>query len=186
MTVASPTRMTVPDFLAWSETWAEGERWELAEGVPVRRARRPGRHAPVKSDLAAELARAVAAAGVEATVWPAGMTVPVGPRSAFVPDAAVQTGPRPDPDSVTLPRPVIVAEALAAGPVDLDVGRRLPAWFDLPSLRQLLVADASAKVLAVHSRRGDGRIDTAILREGEARLDPPGIALSVAALFARV
>jgi Uma2 family endonuclease len=181
-----PAPMTVAEFLHWSESWADGERHELVEGVPVAMAPERSRHALVKSDVDGELKRAVAAAGAPCTVWPDRMTVAVDETTAFGPDSVVESGRATPLDSVTVEAPAIVVEVLSSTTRGADTGKKLTGYFSLPSLAHYLVVDPARKVVTRHSRRPDGGIDTAILREGTMRLDPPGIDVALAAFFARV
>jgi hypothetical protein len=57
-------------------------------------------------------------------------------------------------------------------------------YFRIPSVRHYLVLDTEARAV-VHHRRGDrGGIETRILRDGGLALDPPGIEIALADLFA--
>jgi Uma2 family endonuclease len=188
-TMAEPARkpMTVDDFLAWAESWGDGERYELFDGVPVRMSAERSRHALVKSDVDRELQRAVAAAGLRCTVWPDGMTVPIGDRTAFEPDAVVQCGPPPDLDAVRLDAPLIVVEVLSPATRGVDLGRKLPGYFSRPSLAHYLIVDPETRLVIRHSRREGGLIETAIHVEGApVALDPPGLTIVPEAFFARI
>jgi Uma2 family endonuclease len=182
---AKQDRMTAAEFLAWSQDWGEGERYELMDGVVVRLSAERSRHALVKSDVDGELKRAVGAAGLPCTVWPDGMAVPVGDGTVVEPDAAVSCG-AVDLDALTVDAPVIVVEVLSPTSRGTDTGTKLTAYFSLPSLAHYLVVDPVKKLVTRHSRRADGGIDTAILREGAIRLDPPGLDAALERFFARV
>jgi Uma2 family endonuclease len=186
--MAEPARrlMTVDDFIAWSETWGEGERYELLDGVPVAMCPERSRHALVKSDVDRELQRAVAEAGAPCTVWPDGMTVPIDERTAFEPDAVVQCGPPPDLDAMRLDAPLIVVEVLSPATRGVDLGRKLSGYFSRPSLAHYLIVDPEKRLVIRHSRRDAGLIETAIVQDGPIRLDPPGIAVDPAGFFRRV
>jgi Uma2 family endonuclease len=185
----TPTRMTAAEFLAWSHDWEEGERFELIDGFVVRLSAERSRHALVKSDVDGELKRAAAAAGLPCTVWPDGMAVPVDDGAVLEPHAAVSCGPV-DLDALAVRDPVIVVEVPSPTSRGMDTGLKLTAYFNLPSLAHYLVVDPVKKLVTRHSRRADGGaeggIDTAILREGTIRLDPPGLEAALERFFARV
>lgn len=181
----TPTRMTAAEFLAWSQDWGEGERYELVDGLVVRLSAERSRHALVKSDIDGELKRAVSKAGLPCTVWPDGMAVAVSDAVVMEPDAAVSCGPV-DLDALVVDAPVIVVEVLSPTSRGTDTGLKLTAYFNLPSLAHYLVVDPVKKLVTRHSRRADGGIDTAILREGTIRLDPPGLDAELERFFARV
>ena len=186
--MAEPARkpMTVDEFLAWSLTWEEGERYELVAGEPIRMASERSRHALVKLDAALALQRAVTEAGRDCTVWPDGMTVRVDETTAFEPDAAIQCGPRPDPDATTLEAPVVVVEVLSPGTSGVDNGLKLMGYFAVPSIAHYLIVDPQRKAALHHARGAGDAAATRILRGGPLALDPPGITVEIEAFFARV
>lgn len=182
----TPTRMTAAEFLAWSQDWGEGERYELSAGEPVAMSPQTNRHVLVKMDVAAELRRAVEAAGAPCTVLGDGVTVVVDEGDAFGPDAAVLCNGAVDLDAQRIDDPTILVEVVSRSSRGADTNRKLTAYFSLPSLAHYLVVDPVKKLVTRHSRRADGGIDTAILREGVIRLDPPGLEAALARFFARV
>lgn len=181
----APTSMTVETFLAWSESWAEGERYELVDGAPVAMSPETNRHVVVKAAVATELARAVDAAGVACTALPDGPTVVVDESSAFEPDAVVTCAPL-DLDAVTVANPVILVEVLSPSSRAVDTNKKLTGYFSLSSVRHYLVVDPVKRLVIRHSRDGGDAIATAILRDGALRLDPPGLDVEIAAFFDRL
>lgn len=178
--------MTAEEFIAWSATWGEGERWELFHGEPVAMAPQRNRHALVKSDIDGELKRAVGEAGVLCTVLPDGATVRVSAATTYEPDALVVCGPV-DLDATGVADPVIIVEVLSPSTRGLDAGLKLSGYFSLPSLRHYLLVDAVGRRVILHSRTGpDGPIATAICAEGPLALDPPGLTVDAARFFARL
>ena len=186
--MAEPARkpMTVDDFLAWSSTWGEGERYELLDGEPIRMASERSRHALVKSDVDKALDRAVAKAGLDCTVWPDGMTVRIDETTAFEPDAVIRRRPRPDPDSMEIDAPVVVVEVLSPTTSGVDNGFKLMGYFSLPSVAHYLIVDPVRKAVAHHARGEGDLVATRILRGGALTLDPPGLEVDLDAFFARV
>jgi Uma2 family endonuclease len=72
-TASSPfeRRMSVAEFLAWSEDLADEIRYELVAGVPVRLMAPPTiRHARIQANVSAALRQALAAAGAPCQVFP--------------------------------------------------------------------------------------------------------------------
>ena len=65
-----------------------------------------------------------------------------------------------------------------------DTHRKLIGYFTLPSVFHYLVVDPIDRNVVHHKRGEGGLIETRPLHEGPLRLDPPGLELSVAELFA--
>jgi Uma2 family endonuclease len=117
-------------------------------------------------------------------MFPDGMTVRVDAGDAFQPDALVVCGRLPAPEAVEIANPVIVVEVPSPATAARDHGAKLEGYFALPSVVHYLILDGDSH-RAIHRRRGQGDvIETRILSEGVLRLDPPGLEVSVAELFA--
>ena len=105
-------------------------------------------------------------------------------HTPFDPDALVHSGPRLPPDSFEIPDPVIVAEVLSPETARRDHGVKLRGYFSLPSVIHCLILDPETRML-IHHKRGQGDIiETRILSEGVLRLEPPGLEVPVADMFA--
>lgn len=79
--------------------------------------------------------------------------------------------------------PIIVVEALSPSTAAIDHGRKLSGYFPLPSLQHYLILDPERRVVIRH-RRGQGdAIETRVLSDGLARLDPPAFEVAVELLF---
>ena len=172
-------RLTVDEFLAWAE--GREAMWELYDGVPVAMSPERLYHSEVKIEAALALREAVRRAGAPCRTFGDGVTVRIRDDRAFVPDALVVCPPPPRA-AVEIDNPLIVVEVLSPSTAALDHGAKLEGYFSLPSLAHYLILDADRRVL-IHHRRGEGMIETRILREGALRLMPPGLELQVAELF---
>src|SRR3954464_9777506 len=181
MATAPKTRMTVDEFLVWAED--RPGRYELVGGEVVARAPERTRHAETKAAVYTALSSAVREAGVECRVLPDGMTVRIDRATAYEPDALVYCGPRLAGDSIEVPSPVIVVEVVSPGTARVDAGAKLTGYFRVPSVEHYLLVDP-VRAVVVHHRRTPEVIETRILSEGRLYLEPPGIELIVADLFA--
>jgi len=182
MSIAAKKHMTVDDFL----TWAEGRdgRWELHEGELVAMSPERLAHVDTKFEVVAALKSAIHRVGAPCHAVPDGATVRVSAHTAFEPDALIYCGPRLPPDAIEIPNPIIVVEVLSPGTAARDHGVKLEGYFSLPSVMHYLILDADARK-AIHHKRGQGDIiETRILSDGTVRLDPPGLELPVADMFA--
>jgi Uma2 family endonuclease len=174
-------QMTVDEFLSWAEG-REG-RWELHDGVPVMMSPERAVHGRVKFSAAIGLRDAVLAAHLPCEVFTDGMAIRIDARATYEPDASVVCGPQAPPDAIEIDNPVIVVEVLSPNTAAIDHGRKLSGYFSLVSVQHYLILDPDRRVV-IHHKRGSGdAIETRVLTDGVARLDPPGFEVAVEALF---
>ncbi len=178
--------MTVDGFLRWQETRPETEHYELVNGEVVAMAPQTAAHAEVKARLWAALNRALTAASLPCRAYPDGMTVRIDENTAYEPDALVHCGPRVRADSLEIPDPVIVCEVLSPTTRGRDAGVKLADYFRLPSIGHYLIVEATLARVIHHRRRPDGVIETGVVTSGTLDLDPPGLRLEIADIYASV
>ncbi|KMO42203.1 hypothetical protein VQ02_03620 [Methylobacterium variabile] len=174
------TRMSVDEYLAWSE--ANPGRYELVQGEIFQMTPQRVLHAEVKAAVYMALRRGIRAASLPCRAMPDGMTVRIDAHTAYEPDALVYCGPRRDSDSVEVPNPVIVVEVLSPGIRRTDAVEKLGGYFRVPGIHHYLMVDPDRRTVIHHRRAGDG-IETTCAQDGSLLLDPPGLELSVASLF---
>jgi Uma2 family endonuclease len=173
--------MTVEEFLPWAEG-KEG-RWELHGGVPVMMSPERSLHAETKAETYVALREAIRLKGLPCRVYPDGMAIRIDARTTYEPDASVTCGPRAPPDAIEIDNPVIVVEVLSPSTAAIDHGRKLSGYFSLPSVQHYLILDPDRRVVIHHKRGAGDAIETRVLTDGAARLDPPGFEVAVEALF---
>ncbi|HME85847.1 MAG TPA: Uma2 family endonuclease [Roseiarcus sp.] len=101
----------------------------------------------------------------------------------FEPDASVVCGPRKEDDTIVASDPTVVVEVLSPSTAAIDHGRKLSGYFALPSVEHYFILDPVRRV-AIHHKRGQGEaIETLVLANGVAKLDPPGFEVAIEALF---
>lgn len=160
-------------------------RRELVDGQVVEMAAERVRHTRTKALIWAELRRAVRVAGVPCEAFTDGITVRIDEHDACEPDALVNCGDPPDDDALEAPAPVIVVEVVSPSSVGLDSVGKLDGYFRVPSVRHYLVVTADTRRIVHFERDADGAPRAAIVpADASLALDPPGIALDVAAFFA--
>jgi Uma2 family endonuclease len=173
--------MTADEFLLWAEG-KEG-RWELHDGVPVMMSPERLVHIRTKARAQSALEDAVRRAKLPCEVFADGVSVRIDAKVIFEPDATVVCGRRLSDDTIVVSDPVIVVEVLSPATAAVDHGRKLGGYFSLPSVHHYLILDPERRV-AIHHKRGQGEtIETRVLTNGVARLDPPGFEVAVEALF---
>jgi Uma2 family endonuclease len=178
MSVATQTRMTVDDFLAWAES--QPGRHELYNGVVYAMSPERAVHAKTKFAIQAALQDGIRKAGVPCHMLPDGMTVRADKFTAHEPDALVYCGPELPGAAIEVPNPVIVVEVLSPSTRSIDAALKLATYFQVASVAHYLIVDPQRPVILLHTRAGDGTIITRIIRDDSILLDPPGIELSLA------
>ena len=175
-------RMTRAEYRAWAQQQTTG-RYERVNGVVVAMAPERAGHNIRKAVTWQTLRRAVQAAGLPCEVYTDGMTVEVD-DSDYEPDAVLHCGDKLPDDAVVVPNPLVIVEVLSPSTSSTDRAWKLGEYFKLPSLRHYLIIWADQQQIAHHRRGGDGQIETRIVTSGEILLEPPGINIAVADIYA--
>ena len=76
-----------------------------------------------------------------------------------------------------------MVEVLSPSTAAIDHGPKLSGYFSLPSVQHYLILDPERRVVIHHKRGASDAIETRVLTDGVARLDPPGFDVAVEALF---
>jgi Uma2 family endonuclease len=174
--------MTVDEFLAWGE--AQDGRYELHDGAVVSMSPERAAHWEAKFAVAVALREAINRASLPCFAVPDGATLRISDRTAFEPDAMVYCGERVTPDSLEVPNPVIVVEILSPSTSIRDVGHKLSGYFTVRSVQHYLIVDTDARMVIHHARAEGGQLITRLATEGVLLLDPPGLELPIAPIFA--
>jgi Uma2 family endonuclease len=177
MSVATQTRMTVDDFLAWAE--GRPERYELYNGVAYSMGPERAAHGRVKFAVQTALADGIRAAGIPCHMLPDGMTVRVDKFTTHEPDALVYCGPDVPGSVVEISNPIIVVEVLSPSTRHIDASAKLIGYFRLASIVHYLIVDPDRPVIIHHARTEAGDILTRLVSGQSIRLDPPGFELSL-------
>lgn len=175
-------RMNVDAFLVWAE--GQPGRYELVDGEVFAMSPQRAVHARVKYRVHRALDRAISAAGLPCEMFPDGMVVRVDDDTSFEPDALVNCGDRLADNALEADAPIIVVEVLSPSTRHVDTGAKLLGYFRLPSLRHYLILDTERRTVIHHRRSTGDLIETRIATSGDLSLDPPGLTVPVAALFA--
>ncbi len=184
MNIALRRFITLDDYLAGAGAEADGLRTELINGQIVAMSPEAAGHNRVKLKIGMALVQAINASGLSSCeVFTDGMTVPIDAYTAYEPDALVHCGSKIPPAQLTAPAPIIVVEVISPTSRHSDTSAKLIGYFKIVTVRHYLVIDPDERCITHHARAADGTISAETLRSGALRLDPPGIAIEVAALF---
>ena len=174
--------MNVNEYLAWALT--QPGRHELVDGEVVVMSPESAGHAAVKFAVQRALLTGIQARRLPCHVLPDGMTVRIDETTAYEPDALVYGGARLPPAAIEVPNPVIVVEVLSPSTRRIDASAKLAGYFRLPSIAHYLIVDPD-KPLVLHHARGSGEtILTRVVTQGAIELDPPGLSVAIADIYA--
>jgi len=175
-------RLTREEFHRWAE--GQTQRYEPIAGEPVAMPPERAQHVRLKSRVWAALDRATRDAGLDCEALADGMTIEVDAETDYGPDAGVNYGPPVSPDATAATNPVIVVEVLSPSTQSVDSGEKLADYFRVPSIQHCLVVRSRRQEIIHHARRAGQEIVSRAVNVGVIRLDPPGIILDVAEIYA--
>ena len=178
-----PAKLTADAFIAWAAAQPRG-RFELSGGEIVAMAPERLAHTRAKYEMMIALRSAIAAKGLGCEAIGDGVSVRIDDATVYEPDALVRCGARAPGDAMAVDDPVVVVEVISPSSRGVDTGAKLADYFRLPTVRHYLVVQTEARVV-IHYRRDDaGEIAVRILRDGALTLDPPGVEIGIADIFA--
>jgi Uma2 family endonuclease len=181
--IASLPRMTVEEFVVWSEQQPSG-KYELEDGnvVVVRMSETAG-HTRAKGAVVSALHNAILTAGVTAEAFIKGITVKTSDYQCYEPDALINFGPKTSDDAYIAPTPIVVVEVLSPLTAITNLGVQVADYFSVPSIEHYLIVDLDRRVVIHHQRHTADKLLTSFHSSGPIQLDPPGITVEAADLF---
>jgi Uma2 family endonuclease len=182
MNVLAKPRMTVDQFLDWAI--GRRGRYELLRGEVVAMSPETADHARMKGAIYMALTTAIRQKRLACHVFPDGMTVRIDPETAYEPDAIVYGGEMIKGAALEVPNPMILVEVLSRSTQGVDLTTKLAGYFRLPSVAHYLIVDPTQPSAIVHSRATGDMILTRIVTDGVITLDPPGLDIALADLYA--
>lgn len=174
--IAAP--MPTDAFADWAME-ADG-RWELIGGLPLRLMTEGREHRRVKTALVTALSAALPPGAPCQPEGDGSLILIPGTGNVVSPDDAIQCGD--EQDGAILANPVVVFE-VAVTSIERDLGEKRVAYLTVPSIQHVVVIIPGQRQV-IHFRKGEP--EPRRLSEGPLYLDPPGITLNVADLWARL
>jgi Uma2 family endonuclease len=174
-------RLTRDEFRRWAE--GQTQRYERIAGEPVAMSPERVIHARLKMRVWAALDRAIRDANLDCEALGDGITVEIDDETDYEPDAIVNCGARLDSDAIAATNPVIVVEVLSPSTQSIDSSEKLADYFRVPSIQHYLIVRAKRREIIHHARAGADIVSRPI-NIGAIRLDPPGISIDVAEVYA--
>lgn len=182
MNHAVKVKMTSDQFIEWAASRDTG-RFELVAGELLKMSPERSIHNLVKFAAANELKRAAKAANVICVVYTDGMGVRIDNHTVREPDAALQLGGGVGKDDLLLDQPIIVVEVMSPSSAKADTLDKLAEYASVASIMHYILVDADQQVIVHHARQSENEFYTEIRRDGEIKVDPPGLFISVAAML---
>jgi Uma2 family endonuclease len=178
-----PSPLTADAFIEWAAEQPRG-RFELARGEIVAMAPERLGHTRVKYEAMIALRNAIAERGLGCEAIGDGVSVRIDDQTVYEPDALVRCGPKAPGEAMQVDDPVVVVEVVSPSSRGVDTGVKLADYLRLPTVRHYLIVQTEARAVIHHRRDDAGAIGTRILTGGALALDPPGLEIEVAGLFA--
>jgi Uma2 family endonuclease len=158
--------MTVMEFDVWVAGADDDRAFELVDGVPLPIGDAGEAHEQIASNLGANLKQAMDKRGyrtyqegimVQASASPA-------ERNKFRPDVVVRCGSLSD--NTFISDPIVVIEVVSPSTVDLDLGRKLQFYRELPTVRHVVLAYEDRKQVEHHRRTETDWERTVLTKQG--------------------
>ena len=170
-----PIRMTVDEFLRWSER-QEGGQYELEDGRIIAMPAETFGHVEIKDHVNLALKNAIVKAGVSCYAVPDGMNVRIDEGRSYRPDAIVGRLPKPVAQALEVDNPLIVVEVLSPTSIRRGLTTKVAGYARVPSIEHYVVVDPEQREVLHFRRHGDVLVPPIEpLTSGSLRLDPPGL-----------
>lgn len=176
-----PQRLNREEFRRWAA--AQRGRYVRIGGEPVAMSPKRAAHVRLKSRVWRILDQAVTTADVDCEALADGMMIEVDDDTDYEPDALVNCGPRVPSDATVATNPIVVVEVLSPATQAVDTSDKLADYFRVPSIEHYLIVSARRREI-IHHQRAGAEIVSRIVNPGSFRLDPPGISIDVAEIYA--
>jgi Uma2 family endonuclease len=176
-------RMTVEEFLAWSERQPDQDRYELVDGEIVAMTRDTIQHNRTKGRAYRAICEALEVAGLPCEAFIDGIAITINENTVRIPDIIVQCGADPLPRAMVAESPLVVVEVVSPSSERDDKDTKFMDYFSVAGIRHYLILFPERRAVIHHQRNERGAIESAILKEGAVTLDPPGFSVSVVALL---
>jgi Uma2 family endonuclease len=174
--LAPEQQLTIKEFLAFTATRPDGERWELIEGAAVLNPSPVGVHQLVCMNIGTYLMmhkRKVGAPWIP--LLGIGTRVPISPNSLPQPDVFVQDGPAGD--TPVTDDALIIFEVLSRSNTKADQAWRRRVYASVPNCQHYVTVSLKAVEVTLHSRRAGWEGEP--LESLGDRLDLPAIGVAV-------
>jgi Uma2 family endonuclease len=174
--------MTIEEFLAFTDTRPEEERWELIEGVPVLNPSPIDHHQIVVTNIVAFLVRwKIETKASWLPLIGTGTRVPVSVHSLPQPDVMVKE--RPPTGSAVSDDGLVLFEVLSKSNTKADQAWRRRVYASVPNCQHYVTVSLRGVEVVAYDRAGDWRPRTAASLAEALELPALGLAMPVADIY---
>ncbi len=176
MKLAPDDQLTIEEFLAFTDTRPDEERWELIEGVPVMNPSPVEFHQLVVLNIGSYLMAHQERTGASwQPLLGVGTRVPISPRSLPQPDAFVKEGNATD--SAVTDDALVIFEVLSKSNTRADQAWRRKVYASVPNCQHYVTVSLKAVAVDAYDRETGWR-KRALTDLGDS-LGLPALALSI-------
>jgi Uma2 family endonuclease len=180
--LAPEQQLTIEEFLAFTETRPDGERWELIEGVAIMNPSPVDYHQVIVANIVTHLMVHKRQTGASWLPMPGvGTRVPVSPRSLPQPDVFVKeaaaTGSPVTEDALVL------FEVLSRSNTRADQAWRRKVYASVPNCRHYVTVSLKTVEVDVYDRDNTWKMRTVTKLEDEIALPALGLSIPVADIY---
>lgn len=178
-----PARMSVAEFVVWDAS--NGQRWQLADGVPEAMAPSPRTHGAIQSELGRLIGNHLFDRGSPCTVIAEPGIIPrVRANLNFrIPDLAVSCFPYVE-EEIALTDPVLIIEILSPNN-EAETWSNVWTHTTIPSVQEIVVVSSVFVRADVLRRLADGSWPEKpeVVEDGDLALDSIGFRTSLRAIY---
>ena len=186
MNAILPVRLTIEEFLRWSEQQDRG-RYELLEGRVIDMKAETALHARTRIRLCNALDAAIERTALPAYAMTDGMTVPIAEGRAYEPDALIAPLPQVLDDALEIPNPTAVFEILSPTPTShqRDFTEKVEGYSRVASIAHYVIINPEQRIVLHYRRQGPVLMPPAAPVDDRLVLDPPGVEVAVEDMLVR-
>ena len=173
--LAPEDQLTIEEFLAFTDTRPDGERWELIEGVAILNPSPVDHHQVVVANIVTYLMTHKRQTGASWLPMPGvGTRVPISPRSLPQPDVFVKE--QPTTGSPVTDDALVLFEVLSRSNTKADQAWRRKVYASVPNCRHYVTVSLKAVEVDAYDRDSGWKKRT--VADLAAALDLPALGLS--------
>jgi Uma2 family endonuclease len=180
--LAPEQQMTIEEFLAFTDTRREEERWELIEGVAVMNPAPIEHHQMIVANIVAYLIAHKRRTGVAwLPMLGVGTRVPVSPRSLPQPDVFVKEAAATD--SPVTQDALVLFEVRSRSNTKADQTWRRRVYASVPNCRHYVTVSLRAVEVVAYDRESSWRQRSLVRLEDALELPALGLAIPIADIY---
>ena len=173
--------MTLEEFLRWED--GTDTRYELIRGVPIARPLQPVAHGMLLARLCSVFHFGLQTRPEYVALLTSAIASPSEAGSCYLADFTVIRGPI-QPDRQLATDPIVIVEVLSESTAALDREIKLPDYFFIPSVQEILLVESSGAQVELWQRRGfDWRLHVVADTAETITLTSVGIEISMSKLY---